>query len=266
MREGVGGSAALIYIADCTIRTVKPVNGATRVLSDVPTGRRCAFGIGGPDSCTATSWDIWSTGAASSDTRGTSQPAWNYKEATSIATKGGSGCTDGWVTVDGKNFFQRAATANQSRGYMGIRATSETDGNSFKQFRCRNAADSTRVPYAVVNYNSYPTVGVRSTNPSSACVTGSGRPYINSTTPTLSASISDGAGSAVKGIFEWYAAGGAKIGGATSGTAASGSTISTTVPASTFANNSSYSWRVAGNDGTVGGAWSSPGGRGPGRD
>ena len=208
-------------------------------------------------SCTASSWDIWSTGAASSDTRWGNQPSWNNKEASSTGTKGGDGCADGWVSVDGKSFFQRAATAGQSRGYMGIRASSESSGDSFKQFRSRNAADSSQVPYAVVSYNSYPVVGARSTNPSTSCVTGSGRPYINSATPALQAVITDAEGSAVKGIYEWYTTAGTKIGGATTGTAASGSTISTTVPSGAFTNGNSYEWRVQGNDGTASGNWSS---------
>jgi RHS repeat-associated protein len=207
--------------------------------------------------CTATSWEIWSTNAASADTRWTNQPAWNHKEATSTATKGGSSCTDGWVTVSGNSFFQRAATAGSSRAYMGIRATNEADANAFKQFRSRNADNSAQVPYAVVTYNSYPVVGARSTAPASSCVTGAGRPYVNSATPTLRAVLSDGESSPVKGVFEWYNAAGTKIGGVTTASAASGSTVSTIVPAGAFANGGTYKWRVAGNDATVNGPWSS---------
>lgn len=208
-------------------------------------------------SCTASSWELWTTGAAGTDTRWSNQPAWSNKEATSTATKGGTGCTDGSVSIDGKNFFQRAATAGQSRGYMGLRATSETNGDSFKQFRSRSASDSTQVPYAVVNYNSYPTVGARSTTPASSCVTGSGRPYLNSATPALKAVVNDADGNAVKGVFEWYTTAGTKIGGATTGAAAAGSTISTTVPSGALANGSSYKWRVQANDGSLTGAWTS---------
>lgn len=74
-------------------------------------------------SCTASTWEIWTTGAASADTRWSNQPTWNNREATSTATKGGSGCADGWVTVSGTSFFQRAAAAGTARPHMGIRAT-----------------------------------------------------------------------------------------------------------------------------------------------
>ncbi|MGV9372355.1 DNRLRE domain-containing protein [Micromonospora tulbaghiae] len=138
------------------------------------------------NTCTANSWEIWTTGGASSATRWGTQPAWIQKEATSTQTKGfSSACDDGWVSISGTSFFQRAATAGQSTAYMGVRGTDETTGNSFKQFRSRNAVDTSQVPYAVVTYNSYPTVGTRSTIPDSACVTGTGRPQLNSLTPPV---------------------------------------------------------------------------------
>ncbi len=209
--------------------------------------------------CTQTSWEIWTTKAASSATRWDTQPEWVQKEATSTQTKGYSAaCDDGWVSIDGKGFFQRAATAGQATAYMGVRGTDETNVNSFKQFRSRNAVSSSQVPYAVVTYNSYPTVGTRSTVPSTACVTGVDRPKVNTLTPQLKAVISDAEGSPVKAEFEWWTlAGTSKAGSTLTGTAASGSTLSATVPAGAFTHNNSYRWRVRGNDGTVDGAWSS---------
>ncbi|MET7708579.1 RHS repeat-associated core domain-containing protein [Micromonospora sp. NPDC005413] len=209
------------------------------------------------NTCTATSWEIWTTGAASSATRWGTQPSWTQKEATSTQTKGGSGCADGWVSISGTTFFQRAATANQSTAYMGVRGTDEASTNSFKQFRSRNAIDSSQVPYAVVTYNSYPAVGTRSTVPASACATGSAGPNINTTTPQLKSVISDAEGSSVKAEFEWWTlAGTTKLGSTITGTAASGSTLSATIPSGVLANGSTYKWRIRGNDGTVDGTWS----------
>jgi RHS repeat-associated protein len=209
-------------------------------------------------SCTASSWEIWSTGAASSATRWGTQPTWIQKEATSTQTKGFStACDDGWVSISGTSFFQRAATAGQSTAYMGVRGTDETTTNSFKQFRSRSAADSSQVPYAVVSYNSYPTVGTRSTVPSTACVTGTSRPTVNTATPQLKSVISDAEGSTVKAEIEWWTlAGTTKLGSTITTTAASGSTFTATVPAGVMVNGSSYKWRVRGNDGSVDGAWS----------
>jgi len=208
-------------------------------------------------SCTPAAWTIWSTGAASTDTRWTNQPSWNYREAVYNGTKGfDSTCDDGWVGINAQSFFQRAADNQQSRAYMGIRADVETDGNSFKQFRSINAASSSQVPYAVVTYNSYPVVQSVTTTPTSTCATGTGRPYVNSATPTLKATLTDAEGGSVKGVFEWYNAAGTKLGTTTTATAASGSTVSATVPASVMTDGNWYSWRVQANDGTVGGTWS----------
>jgi len=207
--------------------------------------------------CTATSWEIWSTGAASTATRWTNQPSWLHNEGTSTQTKGfNSTCNDGWVSVPAVNFFQRAATANQSTGYMGIRATSETSGTGWKQFRSRDAVDSAQVPYASITYNSYPVVATRSTVPSTTCVTGANRPYVNTTTPQLNAVVTDGENSTVRPEFKWTTVAGTAVGSAlpTPGKA-SGSTFSTTVPAGQLSNGGSYAWQVRGFDGTVWGPW-----------
>ncbi|MFJ1592551.1 hypothetical protein ACIOD0_20235 [Kitasatospora albolonga] len=52
-------------------------------------------------SCSARSWEVWTTNSASTATRWTAQPSWNKKWATSTATKGFPGRT-GPVTVSGR--------------------------------------------------------------------------------------------------------------------------------------------------------------------
>jgi RHS repeat-associated protein len=208
--------------------------------------------------CSSKSWEIWSTGPASTSTRWGSQPPWHHKEASSTATKGlDSTCDDGWVSISGTNFFQRAANAGQTTAYMGVRATNESDGLAWKQFRSRNASDSSQVPYAVVNYNSKPQVVARQTVPSTVCTTGSGRPFINTKTPQLKAQITDAEGSQVTAKFEWWVTNGSLIGSLTQGPAASGSWQAVTVPAGAFGEGGTYSWRVQGYDGSVWGPWSS---------
>ncbi|MDI6105972.1 RHS repeat-associated core domain-containing protein [Actinoplanes sp. NEAU-A12] len=212
--------------------------------------------------CAQTPWEIWTTDPANADTRWANQPKWLTKEATSTQTKGlNTTCGDGWVSIDAKNFFQRAATGNANRAHMGIRAANEADKSQWKEFRSRNADNTAQVPYAKVTYNSYPTIGARSTLPSVPCVSGGHRPYINTETPQLKAVVSDPDGSKVKASFEWFAIDNAgnvnKIGGTTTGLAASGSTLTAAIPAGVLKNNSSYAWRVMTNDGTVDSAWSS---------
>jgi hypothetical protein len=208
--------------------------------------------------CSANSWEIWSTNPFDSSTRWSNQPAWLTKEATSTATKGfSSACADAYVSVSATSFFQRAASANQTVGYMGIRATNETATSAYKQFRSRHAADNAQVPKATVTYNSYPVVGARSTVPSTTCATGSGRPYIASKTPQLKAQLTDGEASALTATFEWSTTAGAGVTTVTTAKAPSGSTFTAAIPAGVLTENTSYRWRVRGHDGTVYSPWSS---------
>ncbi|GAA1753312.1 hypothetical protein GCM10009681_25390 [Luedemannella helvata] len=207
-------------------------------------------------SCTAKSWDMWTTSQNVEGMVWSTQPTWLTKESSSTGTKGySSSCNDGWVSVPSTSFFQKAADNNQTRGYMGLRATSETDSNSFKQFRSRNAADQSQVPYSVVTYNSIPSIGSRSTTPSTACVTGSGRPYINTGTPKLSAVATDPEGSSVMAEFEWQTTGGTAVGSSTTSAQASGKKHTVTI-GSALTNGSSYRWRVRAKDTTTTGTWS----------
>ena len=210
-------------------------------------------------SCTASSWDIWTTDPTDGSARWTHQPAWRFKEAVSTATHGFStSCDDNWSAIDGKAFFQRAADSGTAGPFMGIRATTESDTNSWKQFRSRNAASAATVPYAVVTYNRRPEVSAVSTAPPAPCVTGTGRPYVNSVTPTLQATVTDADASTVRARFQWWNTGGSMIGEAMypGGLLATGTTFSAAVPAGAFSGGGTYSWRALGNDGLTDGTWS----------
>ncbi|GID90870.1 hypothetical protein Adi01nite_02820 [Amorphoplanes digitatis] len=203
--------------------------------------------------CTATSWEIWTTGTSTYTTTFTNQPAWNQREATSTATHGSTDCADAWSNIDGKNFFQHAATANKTRAGMGVRATDETAVAGFKQFRSREGAAATEDPKASVTYNAWPTVTARATVPATSCVTGTGRPLVNTLTPQLKATVTDDDGTAMTVTFEWWTlTGTAPIGSVAVASVASGATATATVPAGAFAEGGSYRWRVKASDGTAG--------------
>jgi hypothetical protein len=141
--------------------------------------------------CTATGWQIWTTSAANSGHTYASQPTWaSAASATSTQTKGGTGCADGTVEIDGRAFFQHFAKANSATAHMGLRAQDETKTAGFKQFRSSQGA-AAEVPVAVVDYQAPPLITARSTSPATTCVTGTTRPSINSLTPTLQVSVSD---------------------------------------------------------------------------
>lgn len=208
-------------------------------------------------SCTSKDWQVWSVGYFYTAARWTNQPAWNTLRLTTNETHGyNSSCPDAWSTVDVRTDFQAIADSNGSLNtvYLGLRAVSETDNTQWKKFDSSEGAHS---PAVTLVYTSYPTVGTRSTLPSTSCVTGSGRPYINTTTPTLKAQVSDPEGASVKAEFSWWVTGGSQIGSAVTSTAASGSTLQQVVPSGAFTNGNNYSWRVRGNDGIVNSGWSS---------
>lgn len=233
---------------DTTVLVGKQITGAT-----------VSFWNWWSDTCNPTSWEIWTTGRSTYTTTFTNQPEWFTKEATSTATHGSFECSDAWATIDGKSFFQRAATANKTRSGMGIRATDETDTSGFKQFRSREGASPSQDPKASVTYNSWPTVQSRSTVPTTSCVTGSDRPLVNTLTPQLKATVSDEDGTAMAVTFEWWAMNvDQPIGSVSFGSVASGATATTTVPAGAFVDGGIYRWRVKAADGVSGSdAWSS---------
>lgn len=211
--------------------------------------------------CAAKSWSIWPTATASSTTVWSNQPAvvGTAPSATSTQTQGGpSPCTDQFVSIDGKAFFQHFATAGSTRAYMGVRATDETDADAFKQFRSLDGAASDEVPTASVTYNAYPTVTARSTVPATTCVTGASRPLVNSLTPQLKATVSD-ADSTLSVAYEWWSVdSNTKIGGQTLTGVASGTATTVTVPAGAFTDGGRYKWRVQASDGVSGSSsWSS---------
>lgn len=202
--------------------------------------------------CSARSWEIWSTGPASASTRWPNQPQWLHREATSTETKGfNSTCDDGWVAISGTSFFQRAAAADQSTAYMGVRATSETDTSAWKQFRSDDADIAAQVPYAVVNYNSYPhPLDPMALQPGDAAETGT-------RTPTMRGRFSDPDGGTGRVDFEIYDRGGATlVVSGTGATVASGSESSWSVPAGELTANTTYRWRARGHDGSLAGPWS----------
>ncbi|MET7426060.1 hypothetical protein [Dactylosporangium sp. NPDC005555] len=72
-----------------------------------------------------------------------------------------------------------------------MRRSVRVGGASWKRF--------SNNPTLTIAYTGYPTVDTRATDPSTPCVTGTGRPYVNTTTPTLRAQLGDPEGAAVRG-------------------------------------------------------------------
>ncbi|CAM5504211.1 hypothetical protein SVIOM74S_01086 [Streptomyces violarus] len=78
----------------------------------------------GNTECTAQSWTIWDTTAASTSSRWTNQPTWNQQYHSSTQTRGNPSCTstqpDGWINADVDTLVQAWASAKVTRGFMGL--------------------------------------------------------------------------------------------------------------------------------------------------
>jgi RHS repeat-associated protein len=209
-------------------------------------------------SCSARQWEVWRTDPASTATRWTAMGTWWSHWGDSTETKGYStSCAAGWVQADITGLIQAWADQNAGAVGIGVKATNELDTFSWKKFNSGNAASAP--PRINITYDSYPTVGTRSTVPATTCVTGASRPWVNTKTPTLKAAVSDPDGGTVSGNFEVYPTGGSAGPVTWSATvAASGGVASAAVAAGKLAENSPYSWRVRAYDGSIySKAWSS---------
>lgn len=144
-----------------------------------------------------------------------------------------TGLVTGWVNGSRANYGLDLDTAGLN-SYVKLGAV-ENGGVNF-------------TPTIFVTYVSYPNTPTGpSTTPATTCTTGSGRPYINTVTPTLSAVMSTSDGGSLQGSFEIWHTNGAEIGGQNlSASVASGSRASWTVGSGNFVDGSTYSWRSRG--------------------
>ncbi len=158
--------------------------------------------------CVQSSWELWQTGAADTSTVWTNQPAWTTKYASTTQTKGypascGGSITPGWVSVDPTSFLQYAGDHGYTYASMGLRATTETDSNSWKRFYSAN--NSTNVPYLSVTYNSYPMATSPTVAPGVSSVSGTTTTlYSNTATPQLQAAVTNADGGKVMAQWNVY--------------------------------------------------------------
>ncbi|HWG99657.1 MAG TPA: DUF6531 domain-containing protein, partial [Pilimelia sp.] len=200
-------------------------------------------------SCTPTTFGAYALASApTSSTTWNNQPAMTTQLDSATTNLGRAGCAAaGVVSLNVTEHARQAQASAAANINIGLRAASETDTASYKEFNNN--------PSMWVVYTGYPTVASRSTTPSTACVTGAGRPFVNTTTPQLHAVISDDENQ-VRAEFEWLTLSGTQVGVASPAPAASGSTISATVWAGQLSDGGSYAWRVRGYDSIVWGSWS----------
>lgn len=206
----------------------------------------------GNTDCKPYPWEVWSTGAASTSSRWTAQPAWTALKATSTETTGNAGCAtqpDGWINADVSGLVQEWASAKATRGHLGLRATSETATAQWKRVNSANAA--TNPPKLVVRYNYRPRTGTKQE---------AGPPYfsyggdyvVDTVTPTLRDTFVDADGDKVNGTFQIYdSATNTQVGNViVSKYVPSGQVASVTVPSGVLTDGRTYKFRTSPYDGT----------------
>ncbi|MFJ9828925.1 DNRLRE domain-containing protein [Streptomyces sp. NPDC101160] len=120
--------------------------------------------------CSARKYDLWLTSAINSTHTWNNQPSWQRILGSQTNGYGynATSCPDKWVAVDIKSTAQSAATGKWPQITLGLRASSESDTNSWKKFM----ANGETSPYIDVVYNRPPNEPVQSamsTTPGGTC-------------------------------------------------------------------------------------------------
>lgn len=171
-----------------------------------------------------------------------------------------SNCPANWSNWNLQSIVQAWADGSTNYGLQ-VRADSESDSTTWRRFRSANYTTSGYAPKLVVSYNSYPATPTSVAVSPSSVNAYSGKRYVTTYTPTLSAKVSDPDGSTVRGQFEItndpsYSGETSYSYTATSSAVASGSTASLTIPSASQLAGAHLRMRVRGYDGTDYGPWS----------
>lgn len=199
-------------------------------------------------SCTATEMDVYRLGSGfSPNTTWTNKPAdGTYLTHLTFADGFSSSCPAAQEEIPLTSTVQAWVAGTYTNYGLALVAASETSDLYWKKFDSGDA--SSHVPYITTTYNSYPnTPGTPSMTP----VTGTGPSsyWTKTTTPMLSATVSDPDGGSVRGDFEVWQ-GGTEVWSGNSGYVSSGQTASITMPSGHLIENRLYTIRVYGDDGT----------------
>lgn len=179
-----------------------------------------------------------------------------------------AGCNNAWASIDITSIEQGYLNTPSSNHGLELRMSNDVNLTTanYKSFCTQNSAatdcagvgpsdpSSVGHPTVTVTYDQPPnTPAGPSMTPTSPCTTGSGRPYLNTLTPTLNASVTDPDGGSVQGSIDLTYLGGAQIGGGEqlSSNVTSGATSTWTVPGGWLANGTSYSWKARAYDGRL---------------
>lgn len=196
-------------------------------------------------SCSPRIWQVWDTTLASTATRWTNQPQWMGVYGSSAETKGWSAsCLEGYVGADITALARRWADAPSVPTVgVGLRAQDETDRYAWKKFY---SAETEAPPVVWAVYNAPPTaptaLGFQPTG-----VVHSGVRYLPTTTPRLTATVSDPEETKVTAVFE-VLQGQTVVASGSASAVPSGSVASWLVPPGVLSSGKAYTFRVAAKD------------------
>ncbi|MFI5862382.1 hypothetical protein [Streptomyces sp. NPDC051546] len=199
-------------------------------------------------SCTDREFQFYLTGSISSGTTWNSQPSWStLLQKKSFAHGWNTSCPDEYEAFDSSGVLA-AAQKGADNGWpnitFGMRATSESDTQTWRKFRATSATFS-------VDYNrppSEPTAG--SSTPGGACVPGPGGGVtVGKTNIVLKATAKDDDGNLSKLRFRFWKTGGTVPAGTLVTAPAGGGTVSLTIPVTLpLEDKATYSWDVMAQD------------------
>lgn len=201
-------------------------------------------------SCTEMQWESWRVSQADTSYTWANQPSWIERAGLSTQTKGYSGCSAGGVEISVKSIFQYVAdTSGETMAKIGLKASSESNHNSWKKFNSSEASSSR--PYVELTYNHKPNVPTAQAIDS--CYTACSSPAtVSSGTPTIKATFTDPDSSTMRAEFEVYNSA-HTISWGKSGTTVTGVTSGSTrswkvVPPSGYSKlpDAAYAYRVRG--------------------
>ncbi|MGP4085570.1 DNRLRE domain-containing protein [Streptomyces sp. KR55] len=206
----------------------------------------------GNTGCTAQGWTVWATSQAGTGSRWTNQPSWLQQYATSTETKGNPSCTsapDGWIKADVTDLVQYWASEKVTRGFMGLRAATDST-EAWKRVNSGN--NTANQPKLSVTYNFRPGNGHDTQAGPPFEKDAAGVWQVDTDVPFLRATFDDADGDTVNGTFDIRdAATGAKVGDyLVSDWVAAGTPAEVRVPADLLQDGKTYEFRASAYDGT----------------
>jgi hypothetical protein len=193
---------------------------------------------------------LWITGAISPSTTWNNQPVWdgNYTAsalANHRADRAASCAGTGDVEFNATGLVQHAIASGWPDLTLGLRAADEGTINQWKRFNATT-------PVLAIDYNTLPNMPDGLTVDGKACVSGAGRPFVATASPTLRAHVTDPDGDSLQTWFayaKWDTAQNkfVDVGGGHQDSVPNGGTGQ--IPTSGLVDGGIYTFRAQTNDG-----------------